>query len=64
MQPSQSPSNKKLRENENVYKIYDIDGFTDSYELQMDVVETIADAFVKSITHQYFWSLKSLFNLN
>ena len=31
MQPSQSPSNKKLRENENVYKIYDIDGFTDSY---------------------------------
>lgn len=35
---SQFPTNKKIRENENVYKIYDIASFTDSYELQLNMV--------------------------
>jgi len=47
------PSNKKLQENENVYKIYDIDSITDSYEVQLHLVKQIANAFIQKIKKQY-----------
>lgn len=47
------PTNKKLQENENVYKIYDVDSISDSYELQLKLVKEIADAFLRNIKKNY-----------
>lgn len=48
-QQAQTPTNKKLQESENVYKIYDIDSMSDSYELQLQLVKEIAEAFLRKV---------------
>ena len=45
LQQSQMPNSKKLQENENVYKIYDIDSLSDSYEFQLSLIKKISNSF-------------------
>ena len=50
---SHMPSNTKLQENDNVYKIYDSSGISDSYEIQFRIGKEIARSFVKKLTLKY-----------
>lgn len=52
-QQSQLPTNKKLQENENVIKIYDIDSISDSYELKLKISKEIARGFVAKIKKDF-----------
>ena len=49
LQQSQMPNSKKLQENENVYKIYDIDSLSDSYEFQLSLIKKISNSFIEKI---------------
>lgn len=43
------PNNKKLQENENVYKLYNIESISDSYELQLNLAKQISQALIDKI---------------
>lgn len=53
IEKSQLPTSKKLQENENVYKLYNIESISDSYELQLNLVKEISQSLISKIKKEY-----------